>query len=149
MHRTLLLGVALIAPGLAFACGGAKSTASADAQNAQANANVDASHCAKKSELVGANCSYTTGLMAQRVLEEGENWSYTGTLVASANKLESRVAAPFTVGPKEAINVVANEVVEGLVLAGAETGRLALSGKLLEVDGIRYFVATTFKAGNS
>jgi len=149
MYRTVLLGFALTAPGLAFACGGSK-TAAADTQKMQvAAAAVDASHCAKKSELVGANCSYTTGLMAQRVLEEGENWSYTGTLVESSNKLESRVAAPFTVGPKDGINVVANEVVEGIVLAGAASGRLALSGKLLEVDGIRYFVATTYKAGNS
>jgi hypothetical protein len=149
MYRTLLLGIGLITPGLAMACGGSKSTASADAQAAQTTASVDASHCAKKTELVGANCSYTTGLMAQRVLEEGENWSYTGTLVSSSNALDSRVAAPFTVGPKEGINVVANEVVEGLVKAGADTGRLALSGKLLEVDGIRYFVATAFKASNS
>jgi len=149
MYRTMLLGIALTAPSLAFACGGNKTAAAADTEAVQAKVNVDASHCAKKTELVGANCSYTTGMMAQRVLEEGENWSYTGTLAKSDNKLDSRVAAPYTVGPKEAINVVANEVVEGLVTAGADAGRLALSGKLLEVDGIRYFVATAFKVSNS
>ena len=149
MYRTLLLSLALTAPGLAFACGGSKATAAADTEAVHADASVDASHCAKKTELVGANCSYTTGMMAQRVLEEGENWSYTGTMAKSVNDLDSRVAAPYTVGPKSAINVIANEVVEGLVTAGAHSGRLALSGKVLEVDGIRYFVATTFKVANS
>ncbi len=147
MYRTIFLGLALTVPSLALACGGAKKTAAADTE--AVHAKVDASHCAKKSELVGAACSYTTGMMAQRVLEEGENWSFTGMLVSSDNTLDSRVAAPFTVGPEDAINVVANEVVEGLVTAGAQVARLALSGKVLEVDGIRYFVPTTFKQANS
>ena len=77
--------------------------------------------------------------MAQRVLEEGKAWTYTGTLTESENVLESRVAAPFTLGPDQDIYVVANAILDEL---SDEGDRVTLEGRLLKVDGITYFVAT-------
>ena len=145
----LLLVATLLSPGLAFACGGATKMADADEKTEEIVANVDPTHCAKQGELVGANCSYATGMMAQRVLEQGKSYTFTGSLVTAGNKLDSRVAAPYTVGPEGSINIVANEVIETLVDAGAANKRLELAGKLLEVDGVTYFVATQFETVNS
>ena len=152
MTRVLFVA-ALMVPTAAFACGG-KTAQTADAQEAKAEtqvaaAAVDPTHCAKKAELVGSNCSYTTGMMAQRVLEEGKSWNFTGSLAAATNDLESNVAAPYTVGPEGSINVIANEVVERLVEGQGEGKRIALTGKLLEVDGTTYFVATEIAQVNS
>lgn len=160
--KVVLLGVLLAAPGLALACGGkGEQTASTDAKSSQpvagpqvvlaaaSDASADPSSCAKKAGLVGANCSYSTGMMAQRVLEEGKPWTFTGALSPSSNTLKSKVAAPFTTGPDRAVNVVANEVVEQLVGSGASAQRVTLDGKLLEVDGVQYFVATAFRTPNA
>lgn len=149
--RVLLLA-SLFAPTAALACGGKENpvaAAAVEADQVAAKAGVDPSHCAKQAELVGGNCSYTTGMMAQRVLDEGSAFSFTGSLVAAANELDSRVAAPYTVGPDGAIHVVANEVIERLVSANAHGKRVALAGKLLDVDGVSYFVATDFSEANS
>jgi len=150
----ILLVAALAMPTASWACGGKnKATATADAEvqatEQVAAAAIDPTHCAKKGSLVGANCSYATGMMAQRVLEEGKPYTYTGSLAQAGNALESRVAAPYTVGPDAEINVVANEVIESLVDAGNGDKRVEISGKLLEVDGITYFVATAFEDINS
>lgn len=135
-----------VAPGVAHACGGAPTqTAAADTEvTAVAVAGVNPTHCAKKAELVGSNCSYSTGMMAQRVLEQGKPYTFTGSLAASEGELKSRVAAPFRIGPENELHVIANEVVESLVATGAQEKRLTLSGRVLEVDGVQYFVATTF-----
>lgn len=150
--RVLLLA-SLFVPSAALACGGNKSpvaaAAAAETDQVAAKAGVDPSHCAKQAELVGSNCSYTTGMMAQRVLDEGSAYSFTGSLVAATNELDSRVAAPYTVGPEGAIHVVANEVIERLVNAQAHGKRVSLAGKLLDVDGVSYFVATDFTEANS
>ena len=144
-----ILAATLLLPTAAFACGDKEKTASADGETVTtAKANIDPTHCAKKAELVGSNCSYATGMMAQRVLEEGKAWSFTGTLADSDNELDSRVAAPFTIGPDAEINVLANEVIERL-LENEANPRVNLTGKLLEVDGTTYFVATEFIASNS
>lgn len=153
MTRVLFVA-ALLAPSAAFACGGKpqvadKAEPAAETQLAAVHANVDPTHCAKKSELVGANCSYATGMMAQRVLEEGSSWNFTGSLTAATNALDSRVAAPYTVGPNGSINVIANEVLEQLIESQTADKRIALTGKVLEVDGVQYFVATEFAAANS
>jgi hypothetical protein len=89
-------------------------------------------------------------MMAQRVLEEGSPYTYVGRLIASDNTLTSRVAAPFTIGPEDArIHVLANEVIDLLDQHGATKRRVDLEGKVLEVDGITYFVATAYAPGNS
>lgn len=162
MYRTMVAVVfALSTPGLALACGGKKSADGEATQHAAAHgdaarheaapssAAIDPTHCAKKAELVGSNCSYSTGMMAQRVLEEGKPFTYTGTLASSANVLKSRVAAPYTIGATNELHVVANEVVERLLSDGADQARVTLAGRVLEVDGVQYFVATEFEPVHS
>lgn len=152
MIKILVLSVGLTVPGLALACGGAKGTlASHDATTPAVHAAVadkDPTACAKKASLVGANCSYTTGMMAQRVFAEGDAWNFTGTLTPSENALRSHVAAPYTVGP-DTVHVVANEVLEAITSKGLDGDRVTLDGKRLEVDGVTYFVVTAFSVPNS
>lgn len=115
---------------------------------AEASATPDtAGHCARSGELMGTNCSYTTGMMARRVLEEGQDWNWIGSLAASPNNLGSQVAAPYQA--EEGAWVIATELVEALKADAATTARLALVGKLLEVDGVRYVVLTSYKVVNS
>lgn len=140
MSRIALL-MALVAPASAFACPG-KGAGTLTSTEAAA----DPAACAKKAELVGDACSYTTGMMAQRVLTEGKPWTYTGRMARFEGKLSSHVAAAYTVGP-DAVYVVANEVVESL--SSQADGRVALEGRVLDVDGTRYFVVTSFAAGNT
>ena len=134
MIRVVFFGSLLLAPSVGLACPGADA-ASESARNPTA--------CAKKADLVGANCSYTTGKMAQRVMEQGRTWSFTGNLASTDNELPSKVAAPFSVGPDGRVKVVANEILEDLVAGGVE-GRVVLEGRLLEVDGVEYAVLTSF-----
>lgn len=146
MSRALVVALVLGAPGAALACGGSKSQG-ADAQHTAGS--VDPTHCAKQAALVGSNCSYSTGMMAQRVLEQGSPYTFTGTLATAQGELKSRVAAPFVLGPDQEVHLVANEVVESLVAAGAGSARVTLGGRVLEVDGVQYFVATTYEKANS
>lgn len=151
MKAILVLG--LLVPGVSFACGGKGTTtasaASPSADSATVNAAIDPAHCAKSADLVGNNCSFSTGMMAQRVLEEGTAWSFTGTLTPASNELASHVAAPYSVGPKNEVQVVANEVVETLAAQAGPGARVVLEGRILEVDGIKYFVAIKAKTPNS
>jgi len=146
MLKLVVFGFGLVGPSIALACDG-HTEAHAATASVEATA-ADATACAKKASLVGANCSYTTGMMAQRVLTEGTPWSFTGSLSSSDNALASHVAAPYTVGPDK-VNVVANEVLEGLTAAGVHTGRVGLEGKRLEVGGVTYFVLTSYSVPSS
>ncbi len=127
------------ASGAAVAASAVPGAASVDA--------TEASHCARAGQLIGSNCSYTTGMMARRVLEEGQEWAYVGELAASPNNLPSMVAAPYTVS--DGFHVIANELVEMMNQEGHAQARLSLVGKLLEVDGVRYVVLTSFRVINS
>lgn len=106
---------------------------------------ADPAVAAHKAEWLGqAGCSWTTAVMAQRVLAEGSPWTGVGRLTRSEGALPSKVAAPFTVGAAPALHVVANEVLEKLDRDGVARERLALEGKVLEVDGTSYLVLTGF-----
>jgi len=128
----------------ALACGGTSGDDDCPIPPSHsANEGIDPAKCARQAELVGPeNCAWTTGMMAQRVLSDGVPWTFVGKLVPSNNDLPSKVAAPFTVGPDGAIHVIANEVLESLERQGATAGRLEITGKLLEVEGIKYLVIT-------
>lgn len=126
----------------------ARAADSAPPSAAEQTATLDtASHCARSGELIGSNCSYTTGMMARRVLEEGQDWNWVGSLAASGNTLPSMVAAPYTA--QASTYVIATELVEALKADDATAARLSLVGKLLEVDGVRYVVLTSYKVVNS
>lgn len=123
------------------------SGAAAAATEAGSVDEVSAAHCARTAELLGKNCSYSTGMMARRVLEEGSDWAWAGPLTASPNNLATMVAAPFTIG--DGVHVIANELVEVIAGEGHANARLSLVGKLLEVDGVGYVVLTSFRVINS
>lgn len=109
-----------------------------------------AAHAARSAALVGANCSYSTGLMARKVIAEGRDWSFVGSLKTSTNDLASRVATPFqTVGGDAAGLVVGTELLETLVAAGHADATLALSGRAMEIDGVNYIVLTSFRVINA
>lgn len=123
-------------------------SAAAPAVVAAASLDVTAaSHAARTGELIGSNCSYTTGMMARRVLEEGHDWAYVGDLAPSSNNLGSMVAVPYTAA--EGVNIIANELVEVMSVDGHVGSRLSLAGKVLEVDGVRYVVLTSYKVVNA
>ncbi len=130
-----------------WACGGHDE---ASACPEEAVADLDPSECAKRVELIGpGNCSWTTAMMADRVLDEGAPYTYVGRLVESRNKLNSRVAAPYTVGPDAEIHVIANEILDAFDREISMQERLELRGKVLAADGIRYLVVTSFAKGAS
>lgn len=134
-----------------FACPGRGETAARDTcpgeKTAAAIPNPAAS--ARNVELVGDACAWTTGAMAARILEEGTPWSVVGRLSPAPNELPSKVAAPYTLGPDARVRVVANAVLERLIQTGSASGRLEFTGRLLEVDGTTYFVATEVSASHS
>ena len=68
--------------------------------------------------------------------------------VAEHLALGTHVAAPYTVGPDK-VNVVANEVLEGLTAGGLHNSRVGLEGKRLEVGGVTYFVLTSYSVPSS
>lgn len=142
----LTLALALSLPSAAFACGGNKGTMTAkadvEAKAETAHADMDPTACAKKASLVGSSCSYTTGMMAQRIVAEGSDETFAGTLNSFTEKLESHVAVPFTMGKD--IHVVANEVIEQLTEQGLTAAKVSLEGKMLEIDGVKYFVAVRY-----
>lgn len=123
----------------ALACPGKSATAAATAQGEQSVASLDATACAKKASLVGSSCSYSTGMMASRVVEQGKSFTFTGRLQSKEDKLDSNVAAPFAIGP-QSYRVIANEVLESV----DTQARMTWKGKILEVDGVTYFVVTGF-----
>jgi hypothetical protein len=142
MLRTAVLSFSILFPAAALACSG-HNTELASTQ-ATVPVQADATRCAKKASLVGENCSYSTGMMAQRVHAEGKDTSLASVQLAKQDKmLESHVAAPYQVAD---MYVIANEVVEQISDPSAS---LALSGKVLEVDGVKYLLVTSFKQAST
>jgi hypothetical protein len=138
MFRFLL--VALSVPSVALACPGAEM-ASTSTQTTTVSA-ADPTHCAKNAALVGANCQWSTGAMAQKVHAEGKDTQLTATLAPQKKVLASQVAAPYLAGD---LYVIANTVIEQ-----ADTTRaLSLTGKVLEVDGVKYFLVSSFAKTNT
>lgn len=132
----------------ALACDGKASDAApcpatGGGDTARGGGHADPSQCATQAELIGPeNCAWTTTMMAQRVLDDGAPWTYVGRLVPSTVVLASKVAAPYTVGPDGAIYVIANEVLDSLARSGATSSRVQITGKVLVVEEIKYFVPT-------
>jgi hypothetical protein len=111
---------------------------------------ADPSQSATQAGLVGPeNCAWTTTMMARRVLDQGAPWTYVGRLAPSSVVLQSKVAVPYTVGPDARIFVIANEVLDSLARSGSTHSRVQLAGKVLEVEGISYFVPTVVTPASS
>ena len=123
----------------AFACPGSEKADGTAMASAQAG---DPTHCAKNSELIGSCCSYSTNMMAQRVHADGAETTLTAFFTRTSEMLASKVAAPWTVGD---YRVIANAVMEQADTAGA----IAVHGKVLEVDGVKYLLVTTVEKSNT
>lgn len=137
-----LLAALFLAPTAALACPGSEATAANKDESQLASVAVDPTHCAKNAALVGSNCAWSTGAMAQRVATEGKDTTITAKLTPQTKALASQVAVPFQVG---GFDVIANQVIEQ-----ADTnGPLAMTGKVLEVDGVKYFLVTAFAKANT
>lgn len=139
---TALLTAFLAAPSVALACPG-KGDMAADTTEEAAHAELDATKCAKKADYVGSACSYSTGMMAQRVAADGEPVAFTARLERNEKRLESQVAAPFTANGE--YYVIANEYLDQLDPSEAN----AFEGKALEVDGVKYFLVTGYAPSHS
>jgi hypothetical protein len=141
MIRTLV-SFALLVPSVALACPGKEMAASNVEGATLASATLDPTHCAKNAALVGENCSYSTNLMAQRVHAEGKDTTLTGKLEKADAVLASQVAAPWSVA---GLRVIANEVAASL----DATAMLSMTGKVLEVDGVKYLLVTAATRSNT
>jgi hypothetical protein len=137
----MLVALMLAAPSPALACPGNEMAAN-PAKTELASAAIDPTHCAKSAALVGSNCKWSTGQMAQRVQTEGEDVKVTSRLAKQEEVLASQVAAPFKAGE---LYVIANQVIE----QADPNATLALDGKVLEVDGVKYLLVTSFQKTNS
>ncbi|MEQ1570917.1 MAG: hypothetical protein ABMA64_35130 [Myxococcota bacterium] len=137
----MLTFAALALPSSALACPGAE-TASLASTATQTVTAADPTHCAKNASLVGTNCSWSTGAMAQRVQAEGRDTAITTRLAAQTAALDSKVAAPYRAGD---LYVIANTVIE----AANPSDTLSMTGKVLEVDGVKYLLVTSFSKSNS
>jgi hypothetical protein len=119
--------------------------AAAEVTTQDTTAKPEAGACAKSGSLMGTGCSYTTGMMAQRVLAEGKKYAFTGTLTAQPEGTRAGVAVPFAIGEQHDIHVIANEYVEELTTGGSGANKLELSGKVLDVNGTRFFLLEGYK----
>ncbi|MBM4368337.1 MAG: hypothetical protein FJ102_19140 [Deltaproteobacteria bacterium] len=111
---------------------------------------IVATHVAHGAPMIGSNCSYSTGLMARRVLGEGRDWTFVGQLDRTANDLASHVATPYrTRSAGQPAFLVATELLERLLAEDRTEATLALSGRTLDVDGVTYVVLTSYRVVNS
>lgn len=95
---------------------------------------------ATSASLMGTACSYTTGIMAERVQAEGESFRYHGSMTRRNDTPQKGVAVPFSIDDPTLTFVIANEFVEQIVVNGHEKEKLELKGKVLEVQGTRFFL---------
>ena len=139
MLRTVVIFL-FAAPTAALACPGEQVASQGEVKPTLAA--VDPTGAATNPALIGANCKWSTGSMAQRVQTEGKDTSVTAKLQKQDKALASQVAVPFKVGE---MYVIANQVIEQADPAAT----LAMSGKVLEVDGVKYFLVSNAQKTNS
>ena len=71
----------------------------------------DAAHCARSDGVIGAHCSYATGIMARRILEQGEDTELVATLVEVDDDIPGGVSAPYRLAEDPKSRVIANELI--------------------------------------
>lgn len=104
-----------------------------------------AAHTASSAKLLGAACSYTTGLMARRVLEQGAEWNADSNLLPAASDGDARIAAPYTIAEDASVHLIATELLEALTNDASAGTTVKLGGRMMEVDGVRYVVLTSYQ----
>ena len=109
----------------------------------------DASHCAHSDGVIGAHCSYATGVMARRVLEQGEDTELVATLLDVDEDVPGGVSAPYRFAEDPKSRVIANELIEQMVRTNRIGRPLEVDARELDVDGVRYYVLTAYEVPNS
>jgi hypothetical protein len=109
----------------------------------------DATHCARSDGVIGAHCSYATGIMARRIMEQGQDAQLTGTLVEISEDVPGGVSAPFRLEDDPKSRVLANELIEQMVRTNHIGQAVEVDAKELDVDGIHYYVLTAYEVPNS
>jgi len=100
---------------------------------------------ASSARLVNGGSSYSTGLLARRVMEQGTDWASSGSLASAELDPDATVAIPYTLADDTNVHILATELVESLSNANDVGQPLAMSGRLMEVDGVRYVVLTSYR----
>ena len=109
----------------------------------------DAAHCARSDGVIGAHCSYATGVMARRVLEQGEDTELVATLVEVDEDVPGGVSAPYRLADDPKSRVIANELIEQMVRTNRIGRPVEVDARELEIDGTHYYVLTAYEVPNS
>jgi hypothetical protein len=109
----------------------------------------DATHCAKSDGVIGAHCSYATGIMARRVMEQGGDEHLTASIVALHDDVPGGVSARYRLEDDPNSRVLVNELVEQMVHSNHVGIPMNLEAKELDVDGIHYYVLTAYEVPNT
>jgi len=109
----------------------------------------DAAHCARSDGVIGAHCSYATGVMARRVLEQGEDTELVATLLEVDDDVPGGVSAPYRLAEDPKSRVIANELIEQMVRTNRIGHPIEVDARELDVDGVRYYVLTAYEVPNS
>ena len=109
----------------------------------------DAAHCAHSDGVIGAHCSYATGVMARRILEQGEDTELVATLLEVDDDVPGGVSAPYRLAEDPKSRVIANELIEQMVRTNRIGRPIEVDARELDVDGVRYYVLTAYEVPNS
>jgi hypothetical protein len=109
----------------------------------------DATHCARADGVIGAHCSYATGVMARRIIEQGEETTMTATLLQIDEDVPGGVSAPYRLEEDPKSRVIANELIEQMVRSNRIGQPVEVEARELDVDGVRYYVLTAYEVPNS
>ena len=139
---------ALVMLSAALLSGPAHATDPAYVQQGARVVATDATRAPRSDAMIGAACSYRTAVMARRVLSDGADYAFVGSLQAGQPS-DGDVACPYTVGGQADTCVIASELVEHLAGQGLGRAELSLEGRILEVDGVRYVVLTAYEPSSS
>jgi hypothetical protein len=109
-----------------------------------------AHHAARRSGLLGAGDAFSTSLAARRVLREGREWTWVGSLRPAGSQPGDEVAAPYLAPEADAGPLVlATELLELALNSGVLSRRVSLAGRVLEVDGQALAVVTSYRVMSS
>jgi len=103
----------------------------------------DAARVPRSAAIIGGACSFCTGLMSRRVVTQGAAYTFVGRLQKQETVADS-VACPYTLEGQPDTCVLATEFVENLADQIAEGAQVAVEGRILDLDGLRYVVLTAF-----
>lgn len=100
----------------------------------------EATRCGRDVPLHTESCSYSTGNLARRAVEEGLPWQQTTALEAVSSPPNPMVFTPVLANPQDPSYLIGTAFLERVTAAFPLDNPLLLSGRSLEVDGVRFVV---------